>query len=65
MSVSGLVPLVTSASSSLDQNMAKSGSLMRCQTLARGAAITVDSLTEVEVGIREDMLEIVGGGGSW
>jgi hypothetical protein len=52
-SVSGLAPLTVSLFSSLDQNLLKSWSLIRCQTLLKGASITADSLTEVEVGMAD------------
>lgn len=56
MSVSGFAPLASVALANVLQKEAKSGSLIRCQTWASGAAITEDSDTEVEVGMREVIL---------
>ena len=59
-SVSGLVPFVcVSDLDSLDQKVEKSWSLIRCQTCERGAAITVDSVREEDVGggPEEDMVD--------
>ena len=52
MSVSGLALLTTSLFSSLLQKEENSCSLMRCQTALKGASMTADSLTEVDVGMR-------------
>lgn len=59
MSVSGLALLTISLFSSLLQNLEKSWSLMRCQTSLKGASMTADSLTEVEVGMR--VLDMIAG----
>lgn len=54
---SGDVPLTCSLFSSLAQNLSNSWSLMRCQTAERGAWMTVDSVTELEVGIMLVMMD--------
>jgi hypothetical protein len=51
ISVSADAPLTSSLFSSLDQKVEKEGSLIRCQTALKGASMTADSLTEVEVGM--------------
>jgi hypothetical protein len=56
ISVSSEVPLTNSLLSSLDQNLLKSWSLIRCQTSLKDASMTADSLTEVDVGMLPDML---------
>ena len=53
ISVSSDTPFTHSLLSSLLQKEAKFCSLMRCQTALMGASITADSVTEVEVGIRD------------
>jgi hypothetical protein len=53
ISVSSDTPFTHSLFSSLLQKEAKFCSLMRCQTALMGASITADSVTEVEVGIRD------------
>jgi hypothetical protein len=55
-SASSEVPLTNSLFSSADQNLLKSWSLIRCQTSLKGASMTADSLTKVEVGMRPDMV---------
>ena len=55
-SVSSETPLTVLALDSLVQKAAKSGSLIRCQTLESGAGMIADSVTEVEVGIEVDMV---------
>ena len=55
-SVSGETPFINSLLLSADQNSLKFSSLIKCQTEPKGAAITADSVTDVEVGIREAML---------
>ena len=56
MSVSSEVPLTNSLLSSLDQNLLKSWSLIRCQTSLKDASMTADSLTDVDVGMLPDIL---------
>lgn len=56
MSVSGETPLTNSLLDSLVQNFEKSSSLTRCQTWEIGASMTVDSTTEADVGMLEDIL---------
>lgn len=56
ISASSDVPLTHSLESSLVQNFAKSGSLMRCQTSVSGASMTADSVTALDVGIWADMV---------
>jgi hypothetical protein len=58
-SASSEVPLTNSLLSSADQNLLKSWSLIRCQTSLKGASMTADSLTEVEVGMRPDMVAYI------
>ena len=41
------------------QKVLKDSSLMRCQTELKGAEMTADSVTEVEVGIREDIFGLL------
>ena len=41
-----------------DQKSAKFSSLMRCQTELKGAEMTADSVTEVEVGMRDILIVI-------
>ena len=53
-SVSSETPFAVLALASLVQKLGKSGSLMRCQTLASGAGMRADSVTEVEVGIEDE-----------
>jgi hypothetical protein len=57
-SVSGDVPLTSSLEASCVQNLLKEASLMRCQTSLGWASMTADSLTEVEVGIAEDIMAV-------
>ena len=52
-SVSSEAPLTYSEPLRADQNLEKSWILMRCQTWERGARMTADSLTEVEVGMAD------------
>jgi hypothetical protein len=59
-SASSEVPLTNSLFSSADQNLLKSWSLIRCQTSLKGASMTADSLTEVEVGMRPDIVACMG-----
>jgi hypothetical protein len=51
ISVSADAPLTSSLFSSADHQLEKEGSLMRCHTALKGASMTADSLTEVEVGM--------------
>jgi hypothetical protein len=55
-SASSEVPLTQSLFSRAVQNLLKSWSLIRCQTSLKGASMTADSLTDVEVGMRPDMM---------
>lgn len=57
ISVSSEAPLAHSLLSRFDQNLLKSWSLIRCQTSLKGASMTADSLTDVEVGMRPDMMD--------
>jgi len=59
ISVSSETPLDISDLSNADHQEEKSWSLMRCQTWDRGALMTADSVTEVEVGIAEDIAVIL------
>ena len=59
-SVSSEAPLTYSEPLRADQNLEKSWILMRCQTWDRGALMTADSVTEVEVWMA-DMLKSVWG----
>jgi hypothetical protein len=57
ISVSGSTPLLTaSLFDKADQKWLKFWSLIRCQTWLNLASMTADSVTEVEVGIREVIL---------
>jgi hypothetical protein len=59
ISVSGEAPWTGSL---LDRALQKEGKLwsfMRCQTWLKGAEMTADSVTEVEVGMRDAILEEV------
>lgn len=57
ISVSGEVPLTSSALESAVQKCGKEGSLIKCQTAASGAEMRADSETEVDVGIRDAIFE--------
>ena len=56
MSVSGEVSFTVSDLTRAVQKSLKDSSLMRCQTELKGADMTADSVTEVEVGMREAIL---------
>jgi len=55
-SVSWLVPFTCVALATFVHHLLKSCSLIKCQTEESGALMTADSVTEVEVGMREDIL---------
>jgi hypothetical protein len=59
ISVSGDAPLTVELEVRAVQKMLKDSSLMRCQTELKGAEMTADSVTEVEVGIREDIFGLL------
>lgn len=59
ISVSGEAPLTVSLCFKAVQKLLKLSSLIRCQTELKGAEMTADSVTEVEVGMREDILLLV------
>ena len=56
ISVSGEAPMTCSLLDNLVQKLWKSCSLIRCQTCESWAWMTADSVTEVEVGMLEDMM---------
>jgi hypothetical protein len=57
-SVSSLAFLTYSEALRADQNLEKSWILIRCQTWERGARMTADSLTEVEVGMADMVKDV-------
>lgn len=59
ISVSGEAPLTNSLCFKADQKLEKFSSLIKCQTALNLASMTADSVREVEVGIREAILNLV------
>lgn len=59
-SVSGDAPCTTSLFDSAVHQSLKEASLTRCQTVEKGALMTADSRTEVEVGIGDMAVFLLG-----